>query len=110
MADCAAEGVVDQWGKVFGHRGLFVVDGAAIPHPIGLNPARTISAVAERMAACRVASRGRLGRETVRLDGRRPGRGSALGCMRRVTMRYSRSRLGKIGTETRTNDHERPPA
>ena len=56
MADCAAEGVVDQWGEVFGHPGLFVVDGAAIPRPIGLNPARTISAVAERMAACRLTS------------------------------------------------------
>ena len=56
MADSAAEGVVDQWGEVFGHPGLFVVDGAAIPRPIGLNPARTISAVAERMAARRLAS------------------------------------------------------
>ena len=56
MADCAAAGVVDQWGEVFGHPGLFVVDGAAIPRPIGLNPARTIAAVAERMATHRLAS------------------------------------------------------
>ena len=56
MADCAANGVVDQWGEVFGHPGLFVVDGAAIPRPIGLNPARTIAAVAERMAAHRLVS------------------------------------------------------
>ena len=55
MADCAADGVVDQWGEVFGHPGLFVVDGAAIPRPIGLNPARTIAAVAERIAAHRLA-------------------------------------------------------
>ena len=55
MADCAAEGVVDQWGEVYGHPGLFVVDGAAIPRPVGLNPARTIAAVAERMAARRLA-------------------------------------------------------
>ena len=56
---CAAEGVVDQWGEVFGHQGLLVVDGAAIPRPIGLNPARTIAAVAERMATYRLSSKGR---------------------------------------------------
>ena len=54
MADSAAEGVVDQWGEAFGHPGLFVVDGAAIPRPIGLNPSRTIAAVAERIAARRL--------------------------------------------------------
>lgn len=52
----ADEGVVDPWGEVFGHPGLFVVDGAAIPRPIGLNPARTIAAVAERIATHRLAS------------------------------------------------------
>ena len=56
MADTASEGVVDQWGEVFGHPGLFVVDGAAIPRPIGLNPARTIAALAERIAEHRLAS------------------------------------------------------
>jgi len=55
MAETAADGVVDQWGEVFGHPGLFVVDGAAIPRPIGLNPARTIAAVAERIATHRLA-------------------------------------------------------
>ena len=42
--------------EAFAHPGLLVVEGAAIPRPIGLDPARTISAVAERMAACRLAS------------------------------------------------------
>ena len=55
MADSAAEGVVDQWGEAFGHPGLFVVDGAAMPRPIGLNPSRTITALAERIAARRLA-------------------------------------------------------
>ena len=56
MADSAADGVVDQWGEVFGHPGLYVVDGAAIPRPIGLNPSRTIAALAERIAARRLAA------------------------------------------------------
>ena len=56
MADSAAEGAVNQWGEVFGHPGLFVVDGAAIPRLIGLNPARTIAVVAERMATHRLTS------------------------------------------------------
>ena len=55
MADSAAEGVVDQWDEAFEHPGLFVVDGAAIPRPLGLNPSRTIAALAERIAARRVA-------------------------------------------------------
>ena len=56
MGDSAEQGVVDQWGEVFGHPGLFVVDGAAIPRPLGLNPSRTIAAVAERIASRRLAS------------------------------------------------------
>ena len=56
MADSATDGVVDQWGEVFGHPGLYVVDGAAIPRPIGLNPSRTIAALAERIAARRLTA------------------------------------------------------
>jgi cholesterol oxidase len=48
MATSAAEGVVDHRGEVFGHKGLYVIDGAIIPRPIGRNPTRTIAALAER--------------------------------------------------------------
>ena len=46
----AGSGVVDQKGEVFGYRNLFVLDGAIIPRPLGVNPSRTIAALAERNA------------------------------------------------------------
>jgi cholesterol oxidase len=47
MGITAAEGVVDAGGKVFGYDNLFVMDGSIIPRAIGLNPSRTIAALAE---------------------------------------------------------------
>ena len=49
MADSADAGVVNDRGEVFGYPGLFVADGAVIPRAIGLNPSKTIAAVAERI-------------------------------------------------------------
>jgi cholesterol oxidase len=50
MADSAADGVVNDRGEVFGYKNLFVADGAIIPHALGVNPSRTIGALAERIA------------------------------------------------------------
>lgn len=50
MGRSAADGVVGHNGEVFGHPNLFVADGAIIPKAIGLNPSRTIGALAERIA------------------------------------------------------------
>lgn len=44
------EGVVDAWGRVFGHPGLYVADGSVMPGTVGPNPSLTITAVAERFA------------------------------------------------------------
>ncbi|WP_438853530.1 GMC oxidoreductase [Agromyces sp. M3QZ16-3] len=44
------EGVVDPWGEVYGHPGLSVVDGSAMPGPVGPNPALTIAAFSDRAA------------------------------------------------------------
>jgi len=41
-------GVVDAYHRVFGHPGLHVVDGAAVSANLGVNPALTITAQAER--------------------------------------------------------------
>jgi cholesterol oxidase len=43
-------GVVNHLGEVFGHRNLYVADGAIVPVPLGVNPSRTIGALAERVA------------------------------------------------------------
>ena len=50
MGTSPSNGVVDHKGEVFGYKNLYVADGAAIPKPIGLNPSKTIGALAERMA------------------------------------------------------------
>ena len=44
------EGVVDSYGRVFGHPGLLVVDGSIMPGPVGPNPSNTIAAMAHRAA------------------------------------------------------------
>lgn len=51
MADTPARGVVNDRGEVFGYKNLFVSDGAVFPRAIGVNPSRTIGAIAERIAA-----------------------------------------------------------
>lgn len=50
MGRSAAAGVVDHRGEVFGYRNLFVADGAIVPEALGLNPSKTIAALAERIA------------------------------------------------------------
>jgi cholesterol oxidase len=44
----SADGVVDPYQRVFGHPGLHVLDGAAVSANLGVNPALTITAQAER--------------------------------------------------------------
>ncbi len=47
----AAEGVVDPYHRVFGYPGLHIVDGSTISANLGVNPALTITAQAERAMA-----------------------------------------------------------
>ena len=51
MGISAGTGVVNHAGEVFGHPDLFVADGAIVPKALGLNPSKTIAALAEHIAA-----------------------------------------------------------
>lgn len=51
MGTSADDGVVDGFGEVFGYPNLYVADGAIVPRPLGVNPSRTIGALAEHVAA-----------------------------------------------------------
>ena len=48
MGDSAENGVVDHRHRVFGYEGLYVIDGSAISANPGVNPALTITSLAER--------------------------------------------------------------
>jgi cholesterol oxidase len=56
MADDPAHGVVDDAGRVHGHPGLHVLDGSIVPTALGVNPSKTIAALAERGADRLVAA------------------------------------------------------
>jgi cholesterol oxidase len=48
MGDSADNGVIDHRHRVFGYDELYVIDGSAISADPGVNPALTISSLAER--------------------------------------------------------------
>jgi cholesterol oxidase len=48
LSDAPEHGVVDPFHRVWGHPGLSVVDGSAVPANPGVNPSLTITALAER--------------------------------------------------------------
>ena len=50
MGTTPANGVVNHRGQVFGYSNLYVADGAIVPEAVGLNPSKTIAALAERIA------------------------------------------------------------
>ena len=58
MGDGPEHGVVNHEGEVFGYPNLYVADAAIIPEALGVNPSRTIGALAERIAKI-IVSRGR---------------------------------------------------
>ncbi|HWX56071.1 MAG TPA: GMC family oxidoreductase [Verrucomicrobiae bacterium] len=57
IGNTAQDGVVDHTGQVFGCEDLYVIDGSMVPTPLGVNPSRTIAALAERCAKMIVQKR-----------------------------------------------------
>jgi len=55
MGSSPDQGVVNHAGEIFGYKNLYVADGAIVPKPLGVNPSRTIGALAERVADCMAA-------------------------------------------------------
>ena len=51
MGTTSKDGVVDHTGEVFNYPRLYVMDSAVVPRALGLNPSRTIAALAERNSA-----------------------------------------------------------
>ncbi len=51
MGTTLLNGVVNHAGEVFNYKNLYVADGAIIPEALGVNPSRTIGALAERIAS-----------------------------------------------------------
>ncbi len=51
MGRSPKDGVVDAWGRVYGHPGLYVADGSVMPGTVGPNPSLTIAALSERFAS-----------------------------------------------------------
>ena len=51
ISDSPDRGVVDPWNRVWGHPGIHVLDGAAVPANPGVNPSLTVTALAERAVA-----------------------------------------------------------
>jgi cholesterol oxidase len=60
MGADAGQGVIDAQHRVFGYRGLYVVDGSAVGANLGVNPSLTITALAER-AMTFIPSKGEAG-------------------------------------------------
>ena len=48
ISDSPSTGVVDPYHRVWGYPGLHVVDGSTVSANLGVNPALTITALAER--------------------------------------------------------------
>jgi cholesterol oxidase len=61
MADDPALGVVDDSGRVHGYEGLYVLDGSIVPTALGVNPSKTIAALAERGVELLIARLGATG-------------------------------------------------
>ena len=88
IGDSPSSGVIDAYHRMYGHPGLHVVDGSAVSANLGVNPALTITAQAERAMAMwpnngepRLPASARLGLPAGRGDRpAQPGRAAVRSC------------------------------
>jgi cholesterol oxidase len=50
MAEDISHGVVNESGQVFNYPNLYIIDGSIVPGALGVNPALTIAAIAEKVS------------------------------------------------------------
>ncbi len=67
MGRTASDGVISTSHELFGHPGLYVVDGSAVSANVGVNPSLTIAALAER-AMQRIPPRNRAPKDFLKND------------------------------------------
>ncbi len=108
IGDGPDTGVVDGYHRVFGYPGLHVADGSVVPANLGVNPALTITALAERAFALWPNAGDpdpRPARGYARLDPVPPRRpavpGHAPAALRLRPMRVVRDDAQASGTDTR---------
>jgi cholesterol oxidase len=58
MSDDPRAGVTNDRGRVHGYEGMYVLDGSIVPTALGVNPSKTIAALAERGVEHLLAERG----------------------------------------------------
>jgi cholesterol oxidase len=71
MGSSPAQGVCDPAGRLFGYDDLFVADGSLVPANLGVNPALTITALAEHVMSAIPENPGREPQRAVRPPGTR---------------------------------------
>ena len=109
MSDDPAAGVVDDAGKVFGYEGLYVLDGSIVPTAIGVNPSKTIAALAERGVERLLAERAR-GRALRVLTLSRPARPGRTTSATSASTRCASTGLVRSPTSRRSSASRATPA
>jgi len=107
MAEDADHGVVNHKSQVFtsargpaAYDNLYVMDGAVVPRPLGVNPLLTISALAERAVALAARDRG------WKIDYTLPSRPAQAPATQKVGVEFTETMTGYFSTQVK-DDYQR---